>query len=360
MFKEKTVLILGAGASRHYGYPTGEQLILKVCKLAEKWRKEIKSIMHPHEHSIPVSLNMHNDLFPLLNFPNNYCHDSQLVLPKQKILLEKLETLASKLKSLDPINIDTFLRDHPQLQEIGKILIASVLLDCEEHSIKIPHIDHQRKLEMTTDADKRDNWYRFLIHALASAGSKEELLKIATDRKLIIITFNYDVSLEYHLYKALSEIEAIGEQTAKQFMKELKIIHVYGELRKIDWVANEPLKDYVVVDSNIELAMQCAKGIETIDRDKQQKLADTEDIVTAKSAVANANPIVILGYGFDDANNEIIGLNEIISKRSGRNVLYTNYNDSARIERKIKLEERYKIKSTKNVYLALAEDFDLT
>jgi len=321
MFKQPTVLILGAGASCHYGYPTGEQLILKVCELAERFAKIVNPIKEdpmrfegkPYRRNGKVImeskkniLSDDNSLFPLLNLKTLSTQTD-----KQQALYDVLSAFAKKIKSLDPLNIDTFLRDNKQLREIGKTLIASVLLGCEKNSIKIPYNDHAEKSKGDKDSGKRDNWYRFLIHALASAGSKEELLKIATDRKLIIITFNYDVSLEYHLYKALSEIEAIGEQTAKQFMKELKIIHVYGELRKIDWSADEPLEGYGA-DNTIKLAMQCAEGIETIDSDKQQKLADSEDIAIAKSALANASRIVILGYGFDDANNRMLGLENIL------------------------------------------------
>src|SRR5277367_324962 len=34
MFKRKTALVLGAGASWHYGYPTGEDLVKKVIQKA--------------------------------------------------------------------------------------------------------------------------------------------------------------------------------------------------------------------------------------------------------------------------------------------------------------------------------------
>ena len=36
MFKRKTVFILGAGASWHYGYPTGEDLVRKVIGAANR------------------------------------------------------------------------------------------------------------------------------------------------------------------------------------------------------------------------------------------------------------------------------------------------------------------------------------
>ena len=36
MFKRKTVFILGAGASWHYGHPTGEDLVRKVIGAANR------------------------------------------------------------------------------------------------------------------------------------------------------------------------------------------------------------------------------------------------------------------------------------------------------------------------------------
>ena len=39
MFKAKTVIILGAGASWHYGYPTGEELVKRVLEKARTARK---------------------------------------------------------------------------------------------------------------------------------------------------------------------------------------------------------------------------------------------------------------------------------------------------------------------------------
>ncbi len=45
MFTEETVFILGAGASWHYGYPTGEELISRVQRkaneLASLWNDKI-------------------------------------------------------------------------------------------------------------------------------------------------------------------------------------------------------------------------------------------------------------------------------------------------------------------------------
>jgi hypothetical protein len=39
MFKEKTVFVLGAGASWHYGYPTGERLVEDVIRCTARYQQ---------------------------------------------------------------------------------------------------------------------------------------------------------------------------------------------------------------------------------------------------------------------------------------------------------------------------------
>jgi hypothetical protein len=39
MFKNSTVFVLGAGASWHYGYPTGEGLVDQVVSFAQRFAK---------------------------------------------------------------------------------------------------------------------------------------------------------------------------------------------------------------------------------------------------------------------------------------------------------------------------------
>src|SRR5262249_28899766 len=46
MFTEPTVFILGAGASWHYGYPTGEELVKKATEKAEALSTYLKNSLH--------------------------------------------------------------------------------------------------------------------------------------------------------------------------------------------------------------------------------------------------------------------------------------------------------------------------
>jgi hypothetical protein len=105
MFKKKTVLILGAGASVPYGYPTGAGLVEEV-KTAAKNRM-------PAENTETFQRNPPS--------------------------IERLRNFINDIKRYNPINIDYFLHqlygDHEQKQDetkqemlkLGRHLIGQVL-----------------------------------------------------------------------------------------------------------------------------------------------------------------------------------------------------------------------------------------
>jgi hypothetical protein len=44
MFTKNTVLVLGAGASCHYGYPTGDDLIGRILKTIETGKRSMGAV----------------------------------------------------------------------------------------------------------------------------------------------------------------------------------------------------------------------------------------------------------------------------------------------------------------------------
>ena len=314
-------------------------------------------------------------------------HQNEIFRKDAEDLKEKLFCFSSKIKQLDPLNIDTFLRDHPSLQDVGTFLIALVLLRCEVLCKSVPENDYNK------DKNKdSNNWYRFLIHVLAACDNAEELKKVFLDeQKLSIITFNYDVSLEYHLYNSLKQIEKF-QGDARDFMKEFSencIFHVYGALHTIDWDAPDPFADFgspFINDDDFlkkaEIAIKCSQTIKTIYKAKDNKCPKyKEKKEKFIEAIDQAGRLVILGYGFDDANtkhlseireNDSRGLAKALSFSASRSfhssnnqrLLMTNYGDSKRIQNKITKINPEKIDSLnfisdKTVYNALMHDFDL-
>jgi hypothetical protein len=190
MFKKKTVLILGAGASVPYGYPTSADLVERVKAAAQSDQS-----------------------------------------------FDYVKRFISDLERYAPPNIDYFLHqlygDHEQtgdktkekMLKLGRELIAEVILKSEKKN--------DRNFAKDEDG-KNQNWYRFLRHDLLSDRALEgekgdnglpEALNRSLDN-LKIITFNYDVSLEYYLYDTLSQV--LDEAGAQAVLDKLDILHVYA------------------------------------------------------------------------------------------------------------------------------------
>ncbi len=271
MIQDKTVLILGAGASWHYGFPTGETLIKDVWRLAHEYG-------HGQQRCYLDQKFKEGEFECLVDIFNNQCHvenQNDDTKKSPETLKELFKSIASKIEYLDPLNIDLFLRDNPSLWEVGTFLIAYVLLSYEQMSLGCPAGSFNSK--------EKNNWYRFLIHVLAACNNSKELKKVfLKQKKLSIITFNYDVSLEYHLYNSLKKIEKFQDD-ARDLMKEFSekcIFHIYGALHQIDWNADDPFVDFGTPSEGsdgfdflkkVKLARQCSDNIKTIYKAKDNK-----------------------------------------------------------------------------------------
>lgn len=167
MFTEKTVLFLGAGASKEYGYPLGGELgqqILNILK-NENTRNQYKEI----------------------GFDD-------------KIIAEFI----NQLEFGQYWSVDELLGRESDLTELGKVAICKRISDCEG-----PNIFRQ------------DLWYSKLITFMDS--KKGNLIK----NKLSIVTLNYDRSLEAFLHKV---IPLRAKDGGAEFLKQLNIIHLHGRL----------------------------------------------------------------------------------------------------------------------------------
>ncbi len=282
MFKEPTVLVLGAGASVPYGYPTGAELIEKVKSLGSDYNRF---------------------------------------------------DIAQALKETPPLSIDNFLSINPSLASDGKFLIARVLLGMNTTGNSIPR--------------NENDWYSILHHALSAPSVADVQGVVDNAKNLTIISFNYENSLEYHLFSRLLKTERFKD-SACEIMNNIKIIHVYGSLFSIpedfqEYKNNQVLRAHFlesgffpISDKNHFLpyederyldrfANTVSSNIKTIHDDRSRN----QDAVDKLKA---ASKIYILGYGFDHTNNERIGLDSALASVTGtgnygaaKTIYYTNY-----------------------------------
>ena len=388
MFQVPTVFILGAGASWHYGYPTGEELVKMVIARADAAARYFSSSMEGLVGRLPLYITDRMDSAGALREAFERARN-------------EATELASRLRQVNPLVIDYFLGQNKSLQSIGTLLIAWVILECELNYInKNGNFNRQKIITNSPNPQVRyvvddlrlfkDDWYRFIIQKLAIGyDSPEQLLK----NKVHFVTFNYDVSLERALYKGLRSIEFLNPPCTAYvdtFLARNRIMHVYGKVLdnfksdptplkwelplRTDITPSEPhAEDYRAV---FDAAYNASKSFRVIDPDN--KTADADIINAAKEAIRKAKCVYILGYGFDKTNNDnILDLGKSLHIDNRKWVLFTNYNDSNRIIKRasrvmfgipnqtfghpmgdVRGDNHYFEMSTRDTYEALELDFD--
>jgi hypothetical protein len=202
------------------------------------------------------------------------------------------EKLALRLRASMLPSIDAFLAEegNSDLLEHGRQAIAEALIPCEKKAVPA--------------------WYRLLFNAIRSPRSSKH------SHRLQIVTFNYDLSLEHSLWRAFSTAYKIEGEAAKARMDEsINIIHVYGQLGKIAAPSGDRLYGETIHATQIETA---AKGIEIIGRKP-----DDPRFNQAHEAIAGADFLAILGFGFDETNVANLKLTELAKDKA---VFSTGYN----------------------------------
>ncbi|MCH7883499.1 SIR2 family protein [Patescibacteria group bacterium] len=247
MKKYNTVLILGAGASKPYGFPTQPELLT-----------QIKSFLTSR-------------------------HDFHTKLLEEKYLAPDIEELLQSLKSTQRDTIDDFLgapvcKNNPAYTKIIKYAIAYALL----------------AQETTEQIGNPDDWYKKLYDRIF--GSRDDKF---TDN-IAIITFNYDRSLKEYLCRTHAAMQAMSIDDAREstLIKQIPIIHVHGKLSSSGYGGPH----------NFKTVVEASDGI-IINTDKVTQDLSNE-IIMARAIIHEATFIYILGFGYYDENMEKIGLNK--------------------------------------------------
>lgn len=173
MFTNETVFVLGAGASRHYGYPTGEGLIENVISMASRLASHCDERLKCGQvvQVVPDYVEQH------INRGSGFSGSTG----GWKYVREECRHLVDRLRTVRPLLIDHFLAWNEGLRPIGKLMIAAAILECEAAWLREqanqnrrsayagkpekPAYDDLTRLDITKF---RDDWYRFVVHKLVT------------------------------------------------------------------------------------------------------------------------------------------------------------------------------------------------
>lgn len=281
MINKNTVLVLGAGASIPYGFPSGQGLLDFICDGGSDFKKFVAEGAVVGENNVSAFIRA--------------------------------------LREADPESIDVFLANNPEFEKVGKSAIAATLLPREnDWELK----NKWRELRLKGEKSKLGgHWYKYLASLLLTNTSFEDF----DPSRLSIVTFNYERSLEHYLFTSLRA--AFHKKRREEYiekLKRIKIIHVYGQLGYLPWQDPNgqcidfglgPRMDYKERIMTIRAAMRCIRTIgENIDEDEA-------GFKCARKLLSEAQNIYVLGFGYHPLSLKILGMQSL---RSDKNVRGTS------------------------------------
>ena len=256
MFEDKTVLILGAGASRPYGLPTSAELrdlLLGDVRAFEVLRKLEFSVINDYEKRLVEC---------------GFRHPNQL------------KDFRETFFGAQRVSIDAFIGGRAEADNAGSFAtfarnaIAHTVLFCER--------------EEKLDGD----WYQWLLEFLISRG------KDFPRDILSVVTFNYDRSLERYLLRAFQHSFALREDVAAEMVDRIEVVHVYGSAGPLPI---PKLKVAGVPFGDLEYREYAAKFISLV---SPRSPPETQRRV--RELIAEARRLIFVGFGFWRENLDVL------------------------------------------------------
>lgn len=293
---QKTI-ILGAGASFDFGFPTGIELCEEIYK---GW-------LNPNDKYI--------------KFYKHHLKDGE----KNESEIEKsISDLAYQFYYSGALSVDDFLSRLNNKVDIdfGKMTITDLILKKENDSVS-----NQGGKQLF---QWRNNWLRKIFAKEFRFETVEELIKKIEESPVRFITFNYDRSLEYYLFTAIKNYYGDG-QKAKEIYKTIEIHHIYGKLGPLEGEVNDDTEHFNYGESygrgsDENKIYKCSSNIKVINENKN---GAKQIIEKCYQWIKQSDKVYILGFGFLNSNYKLLGIDDYKESCKGKipenKFIYTSY-----------------------------------
>lgn len=280
MFRAKTVLVIGAGASVEVGLPMGSDLLKQIVRLTHITfdHFEQKTGDNGIVEALKLCLNEGGDVIKI---------NEHLKAGRQ------LAESAKQALSID--NVIDALED-PRVELVGKLGIVQAILKAEAASPAFKRIAAPDSLDLTKFGE---SWYSSLTKLLTENIRKSEVGIIFDN--LEIINFNYDRCLEHYLPISLASYYGIMPDAVREIMAGLSIHRPYGVAGRLPWQKGTTPSVGFGESSPQQLA-NVAQQVRTF----TERVEEGDELGSMRTAIASADRVVFLGFAFHRQNVELL------------------------------------------------------
>lgn len=281
MIPRKTILVLGAGASKEFGLPLGVDLIgIVKDKVDFRWEYGSKRVGTGDDYILQALTESAKDRGVDRNVYTRAC---------------------GKLRGgiEFSLSIDNYLHSHSNDSEliiIGKIAIAKSILDAERRS-KI-YFDVNNNNQRFSVDNVSSSWIYHFIKILISNVTVENINSIFAN--LAVISFNYDRCFEHALFESLKLAYNLSDDRASEVMSGLSIVHPYGSVGSLPWQGGNRTVPFG--DGDRRDLHRVAEEIQLF----TEQRSDPDFIQFIDKHVPAAERLLFLGFGYYRQNMELI------------------------------------------------------
>lgn len=320
--ERKNVIIVGAGASKEFGLPTGNELKSSIAKLSDiRFASRRGELISGDYRTVSALEYLTNN--------NGFAGD---IYPYQQV--------AWQIRDNMPIapSIDNFLDTHKNNEKLvtfGKIAITQAILDAERGSILYKDPNDYKYL---VDYEALSNtWLGKLFSILVAQRDFQTFLNALNN--ITFVSFNYDRCIHQFITLSAKQYFDLESSQMDELLENLNVVYPYGTVGKFRLpvgaqcdFGNEPIPKGL---------LEQARGIQTFTEGAQS--AEISKII---GAISEAKLVMFMGFGFLRLNmNLLFGDQKFVVER----VLATAKGQSKNSITQIEDELGYALRHGRNI-----------
>jgi hypothetical protein len=278
----RNVIIVGAGASKEYGLPTGAELAQTIAKISD---------IRFDDHGARLASGNHQIVSTLRSLVASLGTGSRNINPHLHAAWRIRDNM-----SLAP-SIDNFLDTHrhdPLLVEFGKIAICHAIQVAESSSSL--HVDSNQRYPTIDFNALKNTWLEQLFKLLVAQRTFDDFLVALS--QITFVSFNYDRCIHQFFYFACTSYFDLGQEAQRKLLSTLKVLYPYGTIGQ--FVASGPNTNFGRVNYHEEL-VKSSRQIRTFTEG-----AESDLLQEIRAEVASAEIVMFLGFGFLPLNMELL------------------------------------------------------
>lgn len=282
MINSSTVFVVGAGASKEAGLPTGNELTATIANMLD---------------------------IKFDDFDTQSSGDPLIFQALRKHVREQdgvggniyqYQQAGWFIKNAMPLasSIDSFIETHQDNEKVklcGKLAIVRSILEAEKNSL-LCFNEQNPNAKLNFESLER-TWYRNSFQLLVDGCAEDNWRNLFNNVSFII--FNYDRCVEHFLYNAVQTYFGIGPDEAVILMSGLTFFHPYGVVGYLPW---QHKADFIPFGGGVGDLLSLAGQIKTY----SERIEDVVAITNLHRHLIGAETIVFLGFAFHDENMELM------------------------------------------------------